>query len=381
MHYGARWIKRDIVTDSTLDIKPRPASSALPTTGPSITCVVVTYGRRLHLLKQTVAAAQASPSVIRVIVVDNGCYVPVTKSDFVPRPSVEVIRLATNLGSAGGFHVGIAAAQQLEDTSFVMLLDDDNVGEPGFLERLVALHDALGASNAVGLCALRRNRGIYPTLLVKPDTVAIRANSFMNFHVASLPAKIWHRIRPPAAVSRTETDIFHLRYIETAPYGGLMLPIAAVKKIAPPDKDFVLYSDDHDYSLRLLDAGIRLYLTDVACINDAEESWDRSSGSAASALVSTTSPSWRIYYACRNRMLIEKRYINVPLIYHINRLTYLGILAIEALLIHRSFKGVRTALRPLLRGIADGEKRRLGVVADYPLPSSTPAATFPKVGT
>ena len=154
-----------------------------------------------------------------------------------------------------------------------------------------------------------------------------------------------------------------------------MLPIAAVKKIAPPDKDFILYSDDHEYSLRLLDAGVALYLTDVGCINDAEESWDRPAKSARNALISSASPAWRIYYACRNRMLIEKRYVTNPLIYHINRLAYIGILACEALIARKSVAGLRTAMQPLLRGIADGDSRRLGPVAEYALPAG-PSTSF-----
>lgn len=357
------------MTNSSLNVRLRPAPSVSRTSGSSTTCVVVTYGRRLHLLKRTVAAVQASPSVIRIIVVDNGCEIPISASDFASNPPVEIIRLPANLGSAGGFHAGIAAVQELDDTRLVMILDDDNVGEPGFLERLIALHDALGSSDLIGLCALRRDRGIYPTLLRQPSAVAIPANSFMNFHLASLPAKLWRRLRPAKLVTKDPDRVFHLRCIETAPYGGLMLPIAAVKKIAPPNNDFVLYSDDHDYSLRLLDAGVSLYLTDVGCIDDAEESWDKSTASARSALVGPAAPAWRIYYASRNRMLIEKRYISMPLVYQMNRLSYIAILAIEALIVHRSLGGVRAALRPLLRGVADGDKGRLGLEADYPLPS------------
>ena len=358
-----------VVTDSSLDIAPIPTSQVTRTSGASTTCVIVTYGRRLHLLKRTVAAVQQSPSVARIIVVDNGCDVPVSELDFAPAPPVYLIRLSTNFGSAGGFHAGVVAAQNLDDSRFVLLLDDDNVGEPGFLERLIALHDAMGSNDMIGLCGLRRHRGVYPTLLSDPRSVAIPANSFMNFHLGSLPARLWRKVRSRRANPDTEDHGIHLRRIETAPYGGLLLPIAALRRTAPPDQAFIVYSDDHDYSLRLMDAGISLYLTDVGCINDAEESWDKSTASARSALISSTSPPWRIYYACRNRMLIEQRYITMPLVYQLNRRSYLAILALQALLQRRSFAGMRSAMRPLLRGITDGDDRRLGVHADYPLPS------------
>jgi len=362
------------VTDSNLDIAPGLASTAVRSSSPSVTCVVVTYGRRLHLLQHTVAAVQDSPSVIRVIVVDNGCDVPISELDFAPDPPVHVVRLPENFGSAGGFHAGVATAQNLRDSRFVLLLDDDNVGEPGFLERLIALHDAMGSDEAIGLCALRRHRGVYPALLSDPRAVAIPENSFLNFHLAALPAKLWRRLRRPRATPDSTAGGFHLRRIETAPYGGLLLPVAALRKAAPPDLGFVVYSDDHDYSLRLLDAGVALYLTDVGCINDAEESWDKPTASARSALISSSSPPWRIYYACRNRMLIEQRYVTRPLIYQLNRRSYLAILALEALLQHRTLSGMRRAMRPLLRGITDGDGRRLGLHADYPLPSLSATA-------
>lgn len=365
------------LTNAILESKPQTALHRSSEAGRSVACVIVTYGRREQLVRRTVAAVQASPAVKRVIVVDNGCNRPVIADDFASEPPVDIIRLASNLGSAGGFHAGIAAAQQLqdEDVGFVLILDDDNVGEDGFLDRLLALHTALGSTGDIGLCALRRHRGIYPTLLADQSAVAIRDNSFLNFHLAELPSKLWRRLASSGRRHPDDDGAFHLRRLETAPYGGLLLPMAAVRKVSPPNKEFVLYSDDHDYSLRLMDAGVVIYLTDVGCINDAEESWDKPSTSARSALVSPDAPAWRLYYACRNRILIEKRYTTSPLAYRINRMSYVGILAIEALLAHRSLNGTRRALRPLLEAIADGDAQRLGWRAEYQLPGASSSNT------
>ncbi|MBC9876988.1 glycosyltransferase [Bradyrhizobium sp. INPA01-394B] len=322
------------LSNAPLEPKPSIVLNRTTSAGRSVACVIVTYGRREQLVRRTVAAVQSNQAVKRVIVVDNGCRRPVRADDFATEPRVDVIRLDSNLGSAGGFHAGITAVQRLEDddVGFVLILDDDNVGEDGFLERLLALHTALGATDDIGLCALRRHRGIYPTLLADQNAVAIRANSFLNFHLASLPSKLWRRFTRSGRPDQDNHGELHLRRIETAPYGGLLLPMAAIRKVSPPNKDFVLYSDDHDYSLRLMDAGITVYLTDVGCINDAEESWDKPSTSARSALVSPAAPAWRLYYACRNRILIEKRYTTSPIIYRINRTSYVGLLAIEAIL-------------------------------------------------
>ncbi|QAU41327.1 hypothetical protein XH86_29350 [Bradyrhizobium guangdongense] len=363
--------------NAPLELTSQIALDRSTVAGRSVACVIVTYGRREQLVRRTVEAVQASPAVGRVIVVDNGCNRPVAPDDFAQQPPVDIIRLASNLGSAGGFHAGITAAQRLldKDLRFVLILDDDNVGEDGFLERLLALHTALGASDDIGLCALRRHRGIYPTLLADQTAVAIRNNSFLNFHLASLPSKLWRRFTRSARHSPENYGEFHLRRIETAPYGGLLLPMAAVRRVSPPNKEFVLYSDDHDYSLRLMDAGVTIYLTDVGCINDAEESWDKPSTSARSALVSPEAPAWRLYYACRNRILIEKRYTTSPIVYRINRMSYVGLLAIEAILAYRSLNGARKALRPLLEAIADGDAQRLGWRADYQLPGASPSST------
>ena len=363
--------------NAPLELTSQIALDRSTDTGRSVACVIVTYGRREQLVRRTVAAVQASPAVGRVIVVDNGCNRPVAPHDFAPQPPVDIIRLDSNLGSAGGFHAGITAAQRLldKDLRFVLILDDDNVGEDGFLERLLALHTALGASEDIGLCALRRHRGIYPTLLADQTAVAIRSNSFLNFPLASLPSKLWRRFARSAPRSPDNYGGFHLRRIDTAPYGGLLLPMAAIRKVSPPNQEFVLYSDDHDYSLRLMDAGIAIYLTDVGCINDAEESWDKPSTSARSALVSPDAPAWRLYYACRNRILIEKRYTTSPIVYRINRMSYVGLLAIEAILAYRSLNGARKALRPLLDAIADGDAQRLGWRADYQLPGASPSST------
>ena len=95
------------------------------------TCVVtVTYDDRVHLLEYVLGTV-LDMGVGKVVAVDNASTPESTRRlRYLAKHSegrVEVLHLDKNLGSAGGFKVGLERAKALIEFEFIWLLDDDNL--------------------------------------------------------------------------------------------------------------------------------------------------------------------------------------------------------------------------------------------------------------
>lgn len=347
-----------------------------------IAVVTVTYGSRWHLLKQVLAALEAEPLVHRVTVVDNGAVPPVR--DLIngcsfERLCIQVIELGANRGSAGGFAAGIKVACRYDDCTHLFLLDDDNKPETGCISALAQLHVLASHAGPVVLSAMRKGRKEYERILTGATAIQIPSNSFLGFHVRSVLRKVVAKL----GGNRKGSGVLpsRVRQLSVAPYGGLFLEIALALKVGLPRSEFLLYGDDHDYTARLRDEGAQLLLTDLATLQDLDDSWSESS-MEQNPWVQKGAPAWRAYYAARNRMILETRFTDSPLTYRINQLVYLCILSIFALRSHRSIRRAYNALRPVLDAISDAKSGRLGERENYQIPQPKPTTPDPAlVGT
>lgn len=344
--------------------------SAVRTTfvdGPTV-AVIVTYGRRAALLRKTLECVTRCPELFHIIIVDNGSLQAVDVSDIEFSGTVSVLRSEHNLGSAGGFGMGIAAALQLEGTEFLTILDDDNLVEPTFLTRLVHAYRSLKGISEIALCALREDRPQYQYLLKHGSAAEPRANAFLGFHVCDVPRRFANRLRR----SRKNTsDEVRVRAIRAGPYGGLFMTIATAKLIGTPRDDFVLYGDDHEYTQRLTGHDISLYLTDLVRVRDAEQSWNISKVPTSPWFAGNES-GWRQYYAARNHVFLERSAHPREWIYRFNRVIFTARLALQCLAQCRSPREVRKNLRPFTKGVSDGFNGELGYCLEFPIPGARP---------
>lgn len=99
--------------------------------------VVVTYNR-LQMLKEVIAALQASETKVdHIIVVDNHSDNDTKNYLESLGDAIEYLRLEDNLGGAGGFNRGVRYFMEKTDDDFVWLMDDDTVPYPETLTKLV----------------------------------------------------------------------------------------------------------------------------------------------------------------------------------------------------------------------------------------------------
>ncbi|VXC68999.1 glycosyltransferase [Sphingomonas sp. 8AM] len=330
---------------------------------PTVAVVFVTYGDRLSLIQATTQKVLSFKSVAAVIIVDNGSSTALDLDHFAGDERVKITRSARNLGSAAGFRLGIEQAGNENGIDYVAILDDDNLVSDNYFDALIELHRELGGSDKVAFCAVRSDREQYMRLLSDARKVHHVPGSFMGFDVPSLVkrglAKLARR-RDPAAQVR-------LRIIDRAPYGGLFLPAACISDAGLPRTDFVLYGDDHEYTRRLSQNGVQIYLTDIVSISDIDQSWVTVKNSG-SRWIDTSAPRWRIYYAARNQHYIELTEPKAKFALKLNKSVLLARLYAEALIKHRSLAAANVALAPFRAAIRDASIGRLGTSPEYPLP-------------
>lgn len=328
------------------------------------TCVVtVTYGDRFHLLQDVVGAAFEAGAGT-VVVVDNGAAsASRTGIDSMQQAwgeRLEVVRLAGNLGSAGGFKAGLERARRRTECEFIWLLDDDNAPRPDALLRLWHAYGMLGADPGNALLSLRRNQKEQVLAATCGVPVNVAPNSFLGFHLKHVPAKLRRRLAH--AESGEEPVRFPLASIGYAPYGGFFFHRDWLDRVGLPDERLYLYGDDHEFSLRFVRAGGRIYLCAASEVVDLETSWLHKPV-ASRPWMSPGADERRIYYGLRNRVHLEKAFTTSRFAYWVNACAYLGFLLVVGLLRDRRPGHLAGHFRLLLRAVRDGRSDRLGKAA------------------
>ncbi len=165
--------------------------------GGSVSIVTVTYGDRWHLLRQVLKFADTSARVARIVVVDNGSRPPiqplVARAGF--RKTI-VIRSPRNLGSAGGFKSGLEAVRTY-GPEWIWLLDDDNLPDPDALDTILRSATELDATARGKSAILAYRPGHQSDIAAGVDVRRCYPghSSFLGFHVAEIPHKLWRRLR------------------------------------------------------------------------------------------------------------------------------------------------------------------------------------------
>ncbi len=325
------------------------------------TCVVtVTYGDRFHLLRDVIDAAFEAGAGT-VVVVDNGAApasrVGIDREKQARGDRLEVVRLSENLGSAGGFKAGLEKAQRRAECEFIWLLDDDNAPRPDALLRLWHAYSVLGADPGNTLLSLRRNQKEQVLAATCGVPVNIAPNTFLGFDLKQVPAKLWRRL--VRAGPGEEPVRFPLVSVGYAPYGGFFFHRGWLDRVGLPDERLYLYGDDHEFTLRFVRAGGRIYLCATSEVVDLETSWHHKPV-ASRPWVSPEADERRAYYGLRNRVQLEKAFVSSRIAYWTNVSAYLGFLLVAGLLRERRPGHFVRRARLLLRALQDGRDDRLG---------------------
>jgi rhamnopyranosyl-N-acetylglucosaminyl-diphospho-decaprenol beta-1,3/1,4-galactofuranosyltransferase len=205
--------------------------------GHQVVAVVVTWNRAA-LLERVLRALEAGTTKPGAVVVVDNASTDETPAllerltDELATP-MTIVRLDHNSGGAGGFHAGLAAAQELDGELF-WLMDDDGEPEPDCLARLLEHMDDFD--------------------FVGPAVVAEGDVQQLCFPIR-VPGTA-SALRSVADVDRAAEDGL-LRDI-VIPFNGVLISTALVERVGLPRSEFFIWGDDVEYLWRARRAGARV---------------------------------------------------------------------------------------------------------------------------
>ena len=196
-----------------------------------IAAVIVTYNRKELLLECLDAVFRQTYPVDTVLVIDNnstdGTKDSLAESGFLQK--IKYTKLDTNTGGAGGFNAGFKESLKYEyDRLWIM--DDDTIPNPDCLEQLVSALEP-----------------------VKEEKVSFLASSIYgpNGEFMNVP-----RISKAKSENGYPDWYSHLAdgmmKIATATFVSLLISRDAILNVGFPFRDYFIWGDDTEYTLRLI---------------------------------------------------------------------------------------------------------------------------------
>lgn len=208
-----------------------------------------------------------------------------------------------NLGSAGGYARLLENFRDNYTADYLLLLDDDLRLAPDCIDNLVLAaqshHDSLEATlflaHRPGLPELsnliKKHQGI-----MRP-----RAGCCVGFHLLNLLSPLREKVR-----ESKKTGLFT---IDSAPWGGMLIPRRALEKLGLPREDFFLYAEDSEMTYRFTRNGGKILLVPKAEITDTEAAWNTVGGDISNLRRRVlVLPEIKVFHEVRNRNYMARHY-------------------------------------------------------------------------
>lgn len=250
----------------------------------NIGVVIVTYNRLMKLKKCLAAYEAQTLSPAYILIVDN-CSTDGSKeyldgwAQSTPLRNPTVMHCPHNSGGAGGFYLGLQETVKMS-AEWIWIADDDAYPQPDCLEKIAGAYEALGGEEkekAQALCGK----------VVDNNGISVNHRRCIKRFLGQI--KEVPLLPESYQCPLVDIDIFS--------FVGTMIRKTAIKKVGLPYRDYFIFYDDTEYSLRIGNIG------DIKCVSDAVILHDSLENSIARQ-------SWKYYYLFRNRMYTYKLHFN-----------------------------------------------------------------------
>lgn len=234
-----------------------------------VCAVIVTYNRK-ELLRECLQAvlSQTRPPD-HVLVVDNASTDGTREMLREEFPGVEVLALEENQGGAGGFHEGMKRAYE-EGYEWIWVMDDD------------------ASPEGSALTALLEHKGEADILVP-----ILRASNGSRYGVGYWKSGRYVSVHPDTATD----SVFR---IELFSFVGPLIHRHVIDEIGLPRKEFFVWFDDVEYSLRARKKGkVALCVAGSVVAHDFGQF--RETSFMGRKKLRAFHPPWKIYYGVRNR--------------------------------------------------------------------------------
>lgn len=251
--------------------------------------VIVTYNR-INLLKECIEAClKQTYQFTKIIVINNNSSDDTEKylQNFSKDDKFIIKNLPENIGGAGGFYEGVKESSQ-NDLDYTLLIDDDAIIDNKFNEEIV--------------------KNIKDEILAYSGSVI--TNNKIQYDHRKILLKAFNAI--DSKKEDYEKSFFDYNL---ASFCGLYIANKLIKDIGLPKKEFFIWFDDTEYSLRI-NKKSKIRNVNTAILNHKTQD-SRTSGY-----------SWKSYYGIRNQVYIYKNYYAKK--YYYKYLIYLKFMSIAA---------------------------------------------------
>ncbi len=284
----------------------------------AVAAVVLNWNQEADTADCLASLSGAEGAPVRVILVDNGS-LPESVDRLEQRfPEARVIRLAENRGFAGGNNVGIERAIR-EGASHILLLNNDTLVHPGFLQPLL---EGLAAPG-IGV--------VGPKIYYHPDTTRLW---FAGGRVDWRSGRHWHLGAEEPDQGQCDLPL-EVDYITAC---CLLAPTRVFQEIGGLDERYFIYFEEIDWNLRAARHGYRRRFIPASRI------WHK-----VSRAMKTGSPVSDYYFA-RNRLLFFRSHAPAR-----HRLRLIALFTARSLRFARTLRaeGRRQNAAAVIRGIRD----------------------------
>lgn len=232
--------------------------------------VVVTYNRIDWLKKNLYSLLYQSKRPDKIYVVDNASDdgtkdylldIKKKKEGF-----IEIITMKSNLGCSGGNYYGVGKAFQ-DGFEWISIMDDDCICDKQLFNKIFKLE--------------LDNNNVY------------------------IPYKLAIEDRETLLLSKDSDK--NLYSIEYAPFNGFLVHRSFISKAGFPVKDYFIYSDDDEYSMRVRTYGGKLIVVKDAIVYHPNKTkiFTKKRGVVISNILLSKN---RVYYNTRNSLINKRKY-------------------------------------------------------------------------
>lgn len=244
-----------------------------------ICAIVVTYNRKLLLMDCIRALLAQKDSKFDIYIIDN-CSTDGTKETVSPLCSdrVKYFNTGNNLGGAGGFYYGIKKAYE-DGYDWIWIMDDDVVPSATALKELVAAISIVKTSS------------FFASAVYSPKGQAMNTPEIS--HYSTNGYKFWY--------SYLDQGMVRLAH---ATFVSLLINRKAIEKCGLPCKDYFIWGDDTEYTMRLIGKYGAAYM-----VGKSKVVHNRGNSSTLSINVETNPNRIKMYYyMVRNTLINESTY-------------------------------------------------------------------------
>lgn len=324
-----------------------------------IIAVIVTYGNRSVFLNQVVHAS-FNEGVSGIWIVDNGSSSESKVNIDSLKNKYSNLRLFTNennVGTAGAYSIILDIAFKLENDFFFWFLDDDNLPTQGSLNALKEAYALLSRSfeEPVLYCYRGKHWKEDFSAVSKGTIKGPRINSFCGFDILSYLGNKFSKKLDSDIEDEVKFPIIKVSY---GPYGGLFSHVSNFKKIGLPKKEFFVYADDHEYTIRFSQVSVSQFLIYSSQIEDLDMSFKEGED-----IFSPDISLIKLYYSFRNTTFFYNHLKTKNFKYQVNRISFHLIICYWSFFkFLKSPKFIYLRLKFLFSAVSLGEK---GVFKSY----------------